>query len=197
MCIPLCPLFPQAFSCHVAYASLHPGTSLMDPALQILVRANCVDFWRLLWESGLHIESHFILYPNPCVDPGSYLCIHTRSVSILVEFVHSCARAKHAARADTPKRSSMRCGGTAPPVSLSCSTWGRLSRFGRAGGRIWRRWLWLWMKLSGLARCRYAPFLRGGGESASALAFEKCKPAPRVIRACLLCRVMTGGLAPG
>ena len=31
----------------------------------ILVRANCVDFWRLLWESDLTIESHTILYPNP------------------------------------------------------------------------------------------------------------------------------------
>eukprot|EP00802_Teleaulax_amphioxeia_P012823 Tamp_12868.p1 GENE.Tamp_12868~~Tamp_12868.p1 ORF type:complete len:327 (+),score=43.89 Tamp_12868:22-981(+) len=31
----------------------------------ILVRANCIDFWRLVWESGLPIESHTILYPNP------------------------------------------------------------------------------------------------------------------------------------
>ena len=38
---------------------------------QILVRANCIDFWRLVWESGLPIESHTILYPNPCVPPLS------------------------------------------------------------------------------------------------------------------------------
>ena len=35
----------------------------------ILVRANCIDFWRLLWESGLSIESHTLLYPNPYPKP--------------------------------------------------------------------------------------------------------------------------------
>ena len=36
-----------------------------EPFVQILVRANCIDFWRLVWESDLPVESHFILYPNP------------------------------------------------------------------------------------------------------------------------------------
>ena len=35
----------------------------------ILVRANCIDFWRLIWESGLSIESHTLLYPNPYPKP--------------------------------------------------------------------------------------------------------------------------------
>lgn len=31
----------------------------------VLVRANCIDFWRCAWEAGWEPEEHFILYPNP------------------------------------------------------------------------------------------------------------------------------------
>ncbi|KAJ1485714.1 hypothetical protein T484DRAFT_1792600, partial [Baffinella frigidus] len=31
----------------------------------VLVCGNCVDFWRLLWESGVRIERHTLYYPNP------------------------------------------------------------------------------------------------------------------------------------
>ena len=31
----------------------------------VLVCGNCVDFWRLLWESGVRVERHTLFYPNP------------------------------------------------------------------------------------------------------------------------------------
>ncbi|EKX50740.1 hypothetical protein GUITHDRAFT_103331 [Guillardia theta CCMP2712] len=38
----------------------------------ILVRANCIDFWRLIWQAGWKIDRHFILYPNPYPKPGQH-----------------------------------------------------------------------------------------------------------------------------
>jgi tRNA (guanine-N7-)-methyltransferase len=38
----------------------------------ILLRANCIDFWRLIWESDLTVESHTILYPNPYPKPKQH-----------------------------------------------------------------------------------------------------------------------------
>lgn len=35
------------------------------PANMALVRADLVDFWRLIAEHGLRLERHYILYPNP------------------------------------------------------------------------------------------------------------------------------------
>lgn len=35
----------------------------------VLVRANCIDMWELLWRSDLKIQEHFLLYPNPYPKP--------------------------------------------------------------------------------------------------------------------------------
>ena len=35
------------------------------PANALLVRADLVDFWRLLAESGIRLARHYVLYPNP------------------------------------------------------------------------------------------------------------------------------------
>ena len=31
----------------------------------VLVRADLVDYWRLLHESGVRLDRHYVLYPNP------------------------------------------------------------------------------------------------------------------------------------
>jgi tRNA (guanine-N7-)-methyltransferase len=41
------------------------GKPLPLPANALLVRAELVDFWRLLAESGIHLARHYNLYPNP------------------------------------------------------------------------------------------------------------------------------------
>jgi tRNA (guanine-N7-)-methyltransferase len=35
------------------------------PANAVLVRADLVDFWRLLAEAGIRLARHYVLYPNP------------------------------------------------------------------------------------------------------------------------------------
>jgi len=35
----------------------------------VLVRADCCDFWRLLWESGARVQRHTLFYPNPYPKP--------------------------------------------------------------------------------------------------------------------------------
>jgi len=41
------------------------GKPLPMPANALLIRADLIDFWRLLAESGFRLARHYILYPNP------------------------------------------------------------------------------------------------------------------------------------
>ncbi len=41
------------------------GKPVPMPANALLVRADLVDFWRLLAESGIRLARHYVLYPNP------------------------------------------------------------------------------------------------------------------------------------
>ncbi len=42
-----------------------PYPDALMPANMVFVRADLVDFWRLLDEAGLRLARHYILYPNP------------------------------------------------------------------------------------------------------------------------------------
>ena len=42
-----------------------PYPAALMPANMVFVRADLVDFWRLLDEAGLRLARHYILYPNP------------------------------------------------------------------------------------------------------------------------------------
>ncbi len=42
-----------------------PYPEALLPGNMVLVRADLVDFWRLLVERGIPLRKHFILYPNP------------------------------------------------------------------------------------------------------------------------------------
>ncbi|MCB1889233.1 MAG: SAM-dependent methyltransferase [Rhodocyclaceae bacterium] len=42
-----------------------PYPEALLPRNMVLVRADLVDFWRLLVERGVRLRKHFILYPNP------------------------------------------------------------------------------------------------------------------------------------
>jgi len=42
-----------------------PYPEALLPTNMVFVRANLVDFWRLLVEDGLQLARHYILYPNP------------------------------------------------------------------------------------------------------------------------------------
>jgi tRNA (guanine-N7-)-methyltransferase len=42
-----------------------PYPQALLPANMVLVRADLVDFWRLLVEAGVRLARHYILYPNP------------------------------------------------------------------------------------------------------------------------------------
>jgi tRNA (guanine-N7-)-methyltransferase len=44
---------------------LSRGKPLPLPANAVLLRADLVDFWRLLAEDGIRLASHYNLYPNP------------------------------------------------------------------------------------------------------------------------------------
>jgi len=44
---------------------LNRGKPLPLPANAVLVRADLVDFWRLLAEQGIRLARHYNLYPNP------------------------------------------------------------------------------------------------------------------------------------
>jgi tRNA (guanine-N7-)-methyltransferase len=39
------------------------------PANVALIRADLVDFWRLLAQEGIRLEAHYLLYPNPWPKP--------------------------------------------------------------------------------------------------------------------------------
>lgn len=41
------------------------GKPLPMPANALLIRADLVDFWRLLADNGIHLARHYNLYPNP------------------------------------------------------------------------------------------------------------------------------------
>jgi tRNA (guanine-N7-)-methyltransferase len=43
----------------------HTAWSGPPPLNCVLVRADLVDFWRLLLEAGIHPARHYLLYPNP------------------------------------------------------------------------------------------------------------------------------------
>lgn len=40
------------------------ATSQLPPNLD-LVRADLVDYWRLMRDAGIHLDRHYLLYPNP------------------------------------------------------------------------------------------------------------------------------------
>ncbi len=42
-----------------------PYPAALMPANMVLVRADLVDFWRLLAERDIKLQQHYILYPNP------------------------------------------------------------------------------------------------------------------------------------
>lgn len=42
-----------------------PYPEALLPTNMVFVRADLVDYWRLVGESGLHLARHYILYPNP------------------------------------------------------------------------------------------------------------------------------------
>lgn len=42
-----------------------PYPEALLPKNMVLIRADLVDFWRLLDEAGLRLARHYILYPNP------------------------------------------------------------------------------------------------------------------------------------
>ncbi|MER2540505.1 MAG: SAM-dependent methyltransferase [Azonexus sp.] len=44
---------------------INRGKPLPLPANATLIRADLVDFWRLLAENGIHLARHYNLYPNP------------------------------------------------------------------------------------------------------------------------------------
>ena len=44
-----------------------PGT---PPPNMLLLRADLVDFWRLLSRAGIRLERHYLLYPNPWPKPA-------------------------------------------------------------------------------------------------------------------------------
>ena len=42
-----------------------PYPEALLPTNMVLVRADLVDYWRLLCDAGVRLERHYILYPNP------------------------------------------------------------------------------------------------------------------------------------
>lgn len=58
---------PESFVVGVDQSAdrLGRGKALPLPANALLIRADLVDFWRLLAESGVRLARHYVLYPNP------------------------------------------------------------------------------------------------------------------------------------
>ncbi len=56
---------PQAFVIGIDQSAARVQASPPMPENALCVRAECIDFWRLSQESGLHFAKHFLLYPNP------------------------------------------------------------------------------------------------------------------------------------
>lgn len=40
------------------------GSHTIPPNV-VLVRGDCTDIWRIVWEEGWEVDEHFMLYPNP------------------------------------------------------------------------------------------------------------------------------------
>ena len=59
--------FPDHFVIGVDQSSdrLERGKPLPVPQNAVLIRADLVDFWRLLAEQGIRLARHYNLYPNP------------------------------------------------------------------------------------------------------------------------------------
>jgi tRNA (guanine-N7-)-methyltransferase len=56
---------PESFVVGVDQSADRLGRGKPLPANALLIRADLVDFWRLLAESGVHLARHYVLYPNP------------------------------------------------------------------------------------------------------------------------------------
>ncbi len=58
---------PESFVLGVDQSAdrLGRGKPLPMPGNALLIRADLVDFWRLLAENGVRLARHYILYPNP------------------------------------------------------------------------------------------------------------------------------------
>ena len=63
----LARMFPQHFVIGVDQSAdrLARGKPAELPANAVLVRADLVDFWRLLARAGVRLDRHYNLYPNP------------------------------------------------------------------------------------------------------------------------------------
>lgn len=59
--------FPEHFIIGVDQSSdrLSRGKPQATPANVVFVRADLVDFWRLMQSSGVKLSRHYLLYPNP------------------------------------------------------------------------------------------------------------------------------------
>lgn len=59
--------YPEHFVLGVdqSLARLNRGKPVPLPANALLLRADLVDFWRLLTEKGIRLARHYNLYPNP------------------------------------------------------------------------------------------------------------------------------------
>lgn len=59
--------FPDHFVIGVDQSSdrIGRGKPLPVPANAVLIRADLIDFWRLLAENGVRLARHYNLYPNP------------------------------------------------------------------------------------------------------------------------------------
>ena len=59
--------FPEHFVIGVDQSidRLARGKSMEMPANAVLIRADLVDFWRLLADNGVRLDRHYNLYPNP------------------------------------------------------------------------------------------------------------------------------------
>ncbi len=61
----------QSFPCHLvigidkSHVRLSRNRDQMRPENLHIVRANCIDFWRLACAARWPIERHYLLYPNP------------------------------------------------------------------------------------------------------------------------------------
>ena len=60
-------LYPECFVLGVDQSSdrLARGKPLEVPENAALIRADLVDFWRLLADANIRLDKHFLLYPNP------------------------------------------------------------------------------------------------------------------------------------
>ena len=67
--IALAKAFPDHYVIAVDQSELRlsrgkPGGALLPPNLD-LVRADLVDYWRLMHDAGIRLDRHYLLYPNP------------------------------------------------------------------------------------------------------------------------------------